>query len=66
MIKTYQKPYRIEFYFLSGDKDFEIKLTPKKALGDVDKVYLSNFDKYENRLWLCSNADVTETEIIIE
>ncbi|WP_158972476.1 hypothetical protein [Paraglaciecola sp. L3A3] len=63
LVKTYVKPFRIEFFNLSGVKDFEIKLTLKKVLGDVDKVYLSNLDKFGNTLWLCHESDVTEVEL---
>jgi hypothetical protein len=66
MIKTYDKPYQIEFYLLSGEKDFEIKLTLKKVLGNVDKVNLTNFDKIGSKLWLCNYYDVTEVELFDE
>lgn len=65
LVKTYSKPYVLEFYSLRGEKLFTIPLTPKKVIGDIDKRYLTHFDKYDNKLWMGRNDVVTETEFQI-
>jgi len=62
MIRTLRSPLNIIFYSTEGDKNFSIKLTPKKVLGKVDK-HLKIFDAFENRLWLADCDNITEIEL---
>lgn len=61
LLKTYSKPFKLEFYSLAGEKEIEIALAPKRVIGDIDNKYLSHFDKFNDRLWLAKDFDVTET-----
>ena len=64
IVKTHTKPFKLEFYSLTGEKQTEIALTPKRVIGDIDKKYLSIFDKSGDRLWMARDAQVTETRLI--
>lgn len=66
LVKTYSKPYSLEFYSLRGEKLFSVPLTPKRVIGEIDKRYLTHFDKYEDKLWMGRNDIVTETEFQLE
>lgn len=63
LIKTYSKPYSLEFYTLEGHKLCDVPLTPKKVIGEIDKRYLLFFDKFDDKLWMGRNGVVTETMI---
>ncbi|GLR71788.1 hypothetical protein [Agaribacter marinus] len=61
LIKTYTKPYVLEFYSLQGEKLFTIPLTPKRVIGNIEKRYLEFFDKYDSTIWMGRNYSVTQT-----
>jgi hypothetical protein len=61
LIKTYTKPYVLEFYSLQGEKLFTIPLSPKRAIGNLEKRFLEFFDKYDSTIWMGRNHNVTQT-----
>ncbi|WP_139302598.1 hypothetical protein [Thalassotalea sp. PP2-459] len=61
LVKTHSAPFKLEFYSITGEKESEIALTPKKVIGDLNKRYLSIFDKFNDRLWMARDTEVTET-----
>jgi len=64
MVKTIFSPYSIHFYSLSGDKAFVLNLTPKRVLGNIDKKWLTLFDKFNDTLWLAHDYDVTQVKLL--
>lgn len=61
LIRTYTKPYVLEFYSLQGEKLFTIPLTPKRVIGNIEKRFLEFFDKYDSTIWMGRNYNVTQT-----
>jgi hypothetical protein len=64
MVKSIFSPYSIHFYSLSGDKDFVIDLTPKRVLGNIDKKWLTLFDKFNDTFWLARDYDITQVKLL--
>ncbi|MFD2167843.1 hypothetical protein ACFSJY_16440 [Thalassotalea euphylliae] len=61
LIRTYSKPYVLEFYSLEGVKLFTIPLTPKRVIGNIEKRFLEFFDKYDSTIWMGRDSYVTQT-----
>ncbi|WP_159817924.1 hypothetical protein [Colwellia sp. 20A7] len=64
MVKSIFSPYSIHFYSLSGDKSFVINLTPKRVLGNINKRWLTLFDKCNDTFWLARDYDVTQVKLL--
>lgn len=64
MVKSIFSPYSIHFYYLSGDKAFVLNLTPKRVLGNINKKWLTLFDKFNDTLWLACDYYVTQVKLL--
>ncbi|MBB66179.1 hypothetical protein J5X92_04300 [Alteromonas sp. K632G] len=64
MVKSIFSPYSIHFYTLDGAKAYVLNLTPKRVLGNIDKKWLENVDKFNDTLWLAHDHDVTQVRLL--